>query len=220
MKQTVSNYTISGSTITLTNYTTVHAERLLLIVDTTTDTTLYQFNNSPGVTFATNVITFPSLSAVGGTDKLLIIYDNLTGDPTYDTPVLPNNAASESGGNLATIASNTAGSSVRGQHTAQQSQPVVLANDVPVSTDLLVATVLDDLRAALMAIAGAKGVLADLRVTPTGTVAISGATTISSGTVTSVTNLAQVGGVTANSVVQDWENQTYTSTFSANITRP
>lgn len=68
---------------------------------------------------------------------------------------------------------------------------------------------------AMQAIAGAKGIAADLRVTvlnPTGT-----AVTVSSGT---VTNLAQIGGVTANSVVQDWENQTYTSTFSANITRP
>jgi hypothetical protein len=67
----------------------------------------------------------------------------------------------------------------------------------------------------MQAIASTRGVLADLRVTPTGTVTTSGV--ISSGT---ITNVSQIGAVPANSVVQDWENQTYTSSFSVNVTRP
>lgn len=105
-----------------------------------------------------------------------------------------------------------------GQAVAAQSMPFVGPSDIDVQTnDGDTQNLLAIIASALQAIASTRGVLADLRVTPTGTVTTSGSTSISSGTVTS---LSQIGAVPANSVVQDWENQTYTSSFSANVTRP
>jgi hypothetical protein len=113
MKQVIKNYTInsSGPTITLTDFSTnpVVLERLYLITDVTTQTIIYQFNTTTGVSVSGNVITFSSLAGVSNSDKLQIIYDDQTGDPTYDTPSLALNAAKETGGNLATIATNTTG---------------------------------------------------------------------------------------------------------------
>lgn len=89
MKQVIGNYTFSAGakTVTLTDFGTVRLDRLQLIVDTTTNKILYSFAQ-PSVataTVATNVITLSALQ--GGeqnTDKLQVIYDCVTGDPTYD----------------------------------------------------------------------------------------------------------------------------------------
>lgn len=96
--------------MTLTDFTTIRLDRLELIVDATTNKIIYNFADSTAATatVATNVVTLSALQGgESNTDKLLIFYDAVSGDPTYDTPVLPNNAAKETGGNLATIATNT-----------------------------------------------------------------------------------------------------------------
>lgn len=106
-----------------------------------------------------------------------------------------------------------------GQAVSAQSAPVVVAEDDVLSTDIDSANQLDEIRTAVTALAGAKGILADLRVTPTGNVTV----VIGSGTVTTVTTLttlSQIGGIAANGVVQDLENNTYTNAFSVNMTRP
>lgn len=97
MKQIVQNYSLNttAKTVTLTDFTAVHLRRLQLITDVTTNTILYNFADS-SVSTATvtgNVITLSTMGSATGTDTLQIIYDTLTGDPTYDTPVLPSGAA-------------------------------------------------------------------------------------------------------------------------------
>lgn len=86
MKSTVRNYSINptASTITLPDYTRLVAERLLLIVNVTRQTLIYQFNLTAGVSFAANVISFPSLAGTLWSDDLNIVYDNSAGDPVYD----------------------------------------------------------------------------------------------------------------------------------------
>lgn len=90
MKQIVANYTFSasGKTVTLTDYGTIRLDRLQLIVDNTTNKVLFNFADPTlsHATVATNVITLSALQ--GGEsngDSLQIIYDTLTGDPTYDS---------------------------------------------------------------------------------------------------------------------------------------
>lgn len=96
-----------------------------------------------------------------------------------------------------------------------------MASDVPVSTDLANETRLDDIRQALMTLASAKGILADLRVSVVNTVP----TTISSGTVTTVstltsqTNQVQMGGLQLANTVPNWQNQTSVLSFTNNIVR-
>ena len=99
-----------------------------------------------------------------------------------------------------------------GQADSATSVPVVLAEDQEV--------ILNEIQAAVSALAAAKGIAADLRVTvlnPTGT-----AVTISSGTVTTVaslTNLAQIGGSFANTMIANLNNQAAIQGFVANIGR-
>ena len=88
MKQFVKNYSFSasGKTVTLTDYSSILLERLQLIVDTTTNTILYNFADSTiaSATVATNVVTLSTVGSASSSDKLMIIYDSQTGDPTYD----------------------------------------------------------------------------------------------------------------------------------------
>ncbi|HUD06475.1 MAG TPA: hypothetical protein VMR34_01175 [Candidatus Saccharimonadales bacterium] len=113
MKQVVTNYSFSTSakTVTLSDFNSsypVDLKRLYLITDVTINTILFNFADST-VASATissnNVIT---LSAVPGGaangDSLQIVYEAKSTDPIYETPLLPSNAAQETGGNLATIA--------------------------------------------------------------------------------------------------------------------
>lgn len=90
MKQIIPNYTFSTSakTITLTDFTTIRLDRIQLIVDVTTNKILYNFADSSiaTATVATNVITLSALQGgENNADKLQIVYDCLTGDPSYDT---------------------------------------------------------------------------------------------------------------------------------------
>lgn len=123
-----------------------------------------------------------------------------------------------------------------GQGTAATSSPVVLASDVSVPTDLAAGNQIDELVTAVRAIAGAKGVLADIRVTPSGTggvmtVNIQAASTLA--TVTTVTTVSAVNNLnnlgagasgtslhSAATVVPSLANIAYNGSFSANITRP
>jgi len=151
--ETVKNYTIStiAKTITFTDYTSIVLERILLITDITLGTTLYQFNSTTVTgTVATNVLTLSAMAGVSNTDKLNIVYANLTGDPTYETPALPSGAATSSlqtTGNtsLASIATNTGSGATSanqtngnqktqvtaplGSTTAASSVSTVLSND-------------------------------------------------------------------------------------------
>lgn len=116
MKQIITNYSFSASakTVTLTDFSGSHPvalERLLLIIDVTTNQILYNFadNTVAAASISSNnVVTLSALpSGPANSDKLQITYDVVIGDPTYQTPLLPSNAAQESGGNLASIATNT-----------------------------------------------------------------------------------------------------------------
>lgn len=65
--------------------------------------------------------------------------------------------------------------------------------------------VLEEIRSSIQSIAAAKGMLADLRVSIVGgTVAVTGSLT----TVSTVTNLSQIGGVVAATLPQNINNQT------------
>jgi hypothetical protein len=107
-----------------------------------------------------------------------------------------------------------------GQAAAAVSAPVVLANDAPLAQDDILA-VLNEIQVAVSAVASLRGIIADLRVSVVNTPA----TTVSSGTVTtvstvsSVTNQAQMGGLTTNAAVQNWQNQTSQQAFTLNVTR-
>ena len=90
MKQIIANYSFNTSTkaITLTDFGTVRLDRLQLIVDTTTNKILYNFADSSiaTATISSNAITLSALQGgESNTDKLQIIYNTLTADPTYDT---------------------------------------------------------------------------------------------------------------------------------------
>jgi hypothetical protein len=87
MKQLISNYSYNtvAKTVTLSDFTTVRLDRLQLITNVTTNAIIYNFADSSvaTATVSGNVIT---LSAAPGsnTDKLMVIYDAASGDPTYD----------------------------------------------------------------------------------------------------------------------------------------
>lgn len=88
MKTLLKNYTFStsGKTITCTDVSTVRLDRLLLIVDVTTNKILYNFADSTvtAATVATNVITLAALQGgENNTDKLQIVYDTLTSDTAF-----------------------------------------------------------------------------------------------------------------------------------------
>lgn len=108
-----------------------------------------------------------------------------------------------------------------GRNVAENSVPVVVASDDVVQTDLTTNSLLSDIRQALLAIAGSKGLAADLRVTPTGTVTVAGNLT----TVTTVTTCSTVGGITTAgswqlaAAVPNWQNQTAVQSFVQNIAR-
>lgn len=111
-----------------------------------------------------------------------------------------------------------------GQADADNSLPVVLANNATVDTDIADETLLNEIRAAVMAIAGTKGIVADLRVSVVnapGVVVNSGTvTTVTTvTTVATVTNQAQMGGLPTNVAVPNWQNQTACQAFITNITR-
>jgi hypothetical protein len=88
MKQVIKNYTFDATakTVTLTDFSTILLERLSLIVDTTTNTILYNFADSSvaTATVATNVVTLSTVGSAASSDKLQIVYDVLAADPQYD----------------------------------------------------------------------------------------------------------------------------------------
>lgn len=110
-----------------------------------------------------------------------------------------------------------------GQATSAESAPVVVASDNTVPVDLTEDWLLVDLRRALMAIAGAKGLLSDLRVTPTGTVttSVTGTAAVTQSGSWNLGTLSQMGTLNwnLNNAVPNWSNSTYTQSFTANISR-
>jgi len=128
MKQLASNYSISGSAVTLTGVN-VPLSQILLVSDATTGNVLYSMAGpaASSYTQATNsVITLSS--APGASDKLTIYYDDGAATPTAK------GAATIANSMPVNIASDQI--VALGQTTMANSQPVVLASDqstVPVS---------------------------------------------------------------------------------------
>jgi hypothetical protein len=146
MKQIIKNYSINttSKTITLTDFTTVRLDRLQLITNTTLNSIIYNFADSSvaTATVATNVITLSAMpGGMTNTDSLMIVYDAITNDPTYDTPPLPSGAATAANQttantSLSSIATNTGNIPAKGQAAMSASTPVAIASDqsaVPVS---------------------------------------------------------------------------------------
>lgn len=88
-KQIVSNYTFNktSKTVTFTDFGTIRLDRLLLITNVTANTIIYQFNSAAlGGSVAGNILTLTyDTSAMNNADKLQIIYDTSSSDPSYDT---------------------------------------------------------------------------------------------------------------------------------------
>lgn len=86
-KQRVINYTFdkTAKTVTFTDYTSITLDSVLLIVNATTQTIIYNFADSAlGGTVATNVLTLEyDTTAMANTDKLVIFYDD--GETDYDS---------------------------------------------------------------------------------------------------------------------------------------
>lgn len=124
MKQLVSNYTIStaNKTITLPDFTNLTKERLLLITDTTTQATVYQFNTTTAVTVSGNVITFGGTFTPAATDTLQIYYDTKQGDPHFDDWQLLADVASN---NVVQSGSITAADTASSVTTGQGSQSII-----------------------------------------------------------------------------------------------
>lgn len=84
---------------------------------------------------------------------------------------------------------------------------------------------LGEILQALHAIVSAKGVLSDLRVTPTGTVAVSASIAANqdirniTGALATLTNANNLGGLSLSATIPQWTNQTAVQSFVNNITR-
>jgi hypothetical protein len=88
-------------------------------------------------------------------------------------------------------------------------------------------SILEQIQNAVAAIASAKGILSDLRVSVVNTPATTATVTISANqdlrtvaTVTTVTGLTNVGGYSAVPATHNWQNQTAVQSFTQNIVRP
>jgi hypothetical protein len=123
MKQLVKNYSFNTSTkaVTMSDFTTIALQQILLVVDITTGKIIYNPMDGTGgpPSVATNVLTLTALQGgENNTDKLGIFYEAQSGDPAaviYDG----------------------------GQRTMAASHPVVLASDqssIPVAATLNVET--------------------------------------------------------------------------------
>lgn len=99
IKQLIKNYSFSKSakTVTFSDFSSIRLDRILLITDVTSNTTIYQFNSSSlGGSVSGNVLTLSfntNTSAFADSDSLQIYYDSASGDPTYDLPSIGNVAA-------------------------------------------------------------------------------------------------------------------------------
>jgi hypothetical protein len=131
MKQLFTNYSISGSTITLTGLN-VPLNQLLCIEDNTNGKELYATGTVAPTSYTqgTNSVIVTSVAPSSNSDKLTIYYDDAVVS-NINTSTL----ALESGGNLATIATNTGKIPSKGTATIANSTPVNIASDqtVPVS---------------------------------------------------------------------------------------
>lgn len=88
MKQIISTYTFdkTNGEVTLTDFTDLDIERVMLVVNVTTGTIIYQFNDSNKLASVSgNVLNLAyDTSSMDNSDKLMIIYDCGDGDPIYD----------------------------------------------------------------------------------------------------------------------------------------
>jgi len=93
MKQLIKNYIFNAAskTITFSDFVTVALERILLVVDVTANTTIYQFNApNLGGSVSANVLTLAyDTTSFANADKLQIFYDCATGDPRAIAPNYP-----------------------------------------------------------------------------------------------------------------------------------
>jgi hypothetical protein len=177
MKVKINNYTFSASakTVTLTDYTSIPLDDIILITNVTTGTIIYNFADPTlTATVANNVITLAyNTTSMSNSDKLAIYIDN---------------------------------------------------ESSPASDEMLQA--IYEMARNLGVLAATRGTLADLRVTPTGTVTVggtvtatgtlTGVTTVS--TVSTVTNQAQIGGYNAIQQIPALQNNAAIASNINNIT--
>jgi hypothetical protein len=103
MKQIIKNYSFdkTARTVTLSDFSGLSLDRLLLITNVSRGAVVYQFNDPAlGGSVAGNTVTLSTdTSAMSNGDKLQIIYDCASGDPVYDASAqtaVQGNAASGS----------------------------------------------------------------------------------------------------------------------------
>lgn len=113
-----------------------------------------------------------------------------------------------------------------GRQPAAASTSVVSATDSPLVVEQTGDTInlFAQMLSSLNALQSVKGVLSDLRVTPTGTVTVAGSlttvTTVTTcTTVTTVGGISALGGWQATNAVPNWQNQTAVQSFINNIAR-
>jgi len=102
-----------------------------------------------------------------------------------------------------------------GQGDENSSAPVVLASDQE--------ALLSIMAQALQAIASSKGLLSDLRVTPTGTVttSVSGTAAVTQSGTWNLSTVNKIGtnNTPMDNAVPNWQNQTAVQSFVQNIVR-
>lgn len=81
--------------------------------------------------------------------------------------------------------------------------------------------ILVGIRNALHSLASVKGILSDLRVTPTGALSV-GTHAVTQSGAWNLTSVSQFGALnlSANNAVGNWQNQTAVLSFTKNIERP
>lgn len=111
MKQIIKNYSFdkTAKTVTFSDFSSIRLDRILLITNVTTNTLVYQFNNSLlGGTVATNILTLTyNTSSMSNTDKLQIFYETLDTDPVYEAQPINDNGGSITIDGSVSISSST-----------------------------------------------------------------------------------------------------------------
>lgn len=130
MKNVISSYSFDATTgkITFTDYGTLELERVLLVTDVTTNTIIYQFNDSTrGGSVSTNVLSLDfDTTALSDGDALQIFYDCQTTDPDFPTAPISGEV---------TIGPIPAGSNLIGQVEVFDGTNIIGTSSHPVRTD-------------------------------------------------------------------------------------
>lgn len=154
-KQTIPDtklvFTHAAKTLQLTDFTAVYAERLMFVYDVTNGALIYGAGGaayvnaavpptSATVTASGNTFTFsalPSGPTFADTDKLAVVYDCLSTDPTYDALPVAVSGAVLFEGNDGANSHNVYADSAGNLHTVDQTPAYAVARSnlsIPVGT--------------------------------------------------------------------------------------